>query len=130
VSSDEQTVYPLDVRDITPASFHWPGEKSHDGGKTWTLEEDHHMRKRAGLIRRAPDIRVWSASWQQVERIMNRFRSFIVNTAILIAAILLAAEQSHDRTKSDAAFKQLTTLAGEWEAIQAVSLASTPSRND
>lgn len=35
-------------REITPASFHWQGEKSHDGGKTWTLEEDHHMRKRAG----------------------------------------------------------------------------------
>ena len=34
--------------DITPASFHWQGEKSHDGGKTWTLEEDHHMRKRSG----------------------------------------------------------------------------------
>jgi hypothetical protein len=34
-------------RDITPASFHWQGEKSHDGGKTWTLEEDHHMRRRS-----------------------------------------------------------------------------------
>jgi hypothetical protein len=35
-------------REITPASFHWQGEKSHDGGKTWTLEEDHHMRRRSG----------------------------------------------------------------------------------
>jgi len=35
-------------KDITPASFHWQGEKSHDGGKTWALEEDHHMRRRSG----------------------------------------------------------------------------------
>ena len=35
-------------RDITPASFHWQGEKSHDAGKTWVLEEDHHMRRRSG----------------------------------------------------------------------------------
>jgi hypothetical protein len=34
--------------DITPAVFRWQGEKSHDGGKTWTLEEDHHMRRRSG----------------------------------------------------------------------------------
>jgi hypothetical protein len=49
---------------------------------------------------------------------MNRFRSFLASAAILIAALSLAAQQSRDRTKSDAAFKQLTTLAGEWEAIQ------------
>jgi hypothetical protein len=35
-------------REITPASFHWQGEKSHDGGNTWMLEEDHHMKRRAG----------------------------------------------------------------------------------
>ncbi len=33
-------------RDITPQSFHWTGEKLHDGGKTWVLEEDHHMMRR------------------------------------------------------------------------------------
>jgi hypothetical protein len=49
---------------------------------------------------------------------MNRVRSFLVSSTILIAAISLAAGQKRDRPKSDAAFKQLTTLAGEWEAIQ------------
>jgi hypothetical protein len=33
--------------EITPGSFHWQGEKSHDGGKTWKTEEDHHMKRRS-----------------------------------------------------------------------------------
>ena len=34
--------------DIKPDSFVWRGEKSHDGGKTWKLEEEHHMKRRSG----------------------------------------------------------------------------------
>jgi hypothetical protein len=32
--------------DITGDTFHWQGEKSHDGGASWTLEEDHQMKRR------------------------------------------------------------------------------------
>jgi hypothetical protein len=32
--------------EITPDSFHWQGAKSHDAGKTWKIEEDHHMTRR------------------------------------------------------------------------------------
>ena len=32
--------------EITAGSFHWQGEKSHDGGKSWKIEEDHHMKRR------------------------------------------------------------------------------------
>jgi len=34
--------------EIKPDSFVWRGEKSRDGGKTWKMEEEHHMKRRAG----------------------------------------------------------------------------------
>ena len=34
-------------REITARSFHWQGEKSYDGGKSWKIEEDHQMTRRA-----------------------------------------------------------------------------------
>jgi hypothetical protein len=33
--------------DIKDDSFTWRGEKSQDGGKTWKLEEEHHMKRRS-----------------------------------------------------------------------------------
>ena len=34
--------------EIGTDSFIWRGEKSRDGGKTWKLEEEHHMKRRLG----------------------------------------------------------------------------------
>lgn len=31
--------------EITPRSFHWHSEETHDGGKTWILTEDLHAQK-------------------------------------------------------------------------------------
>jgi len=32
--------------EMQPNSFVWRGESSHDGGKTWWLQEEHHMTRR------------------------------------------------------------------------------------
>jgi len=35
------------LSDITPDSFRWHAEETHDGGKTWTLTEEMQIRRRA-----------------------------------------------------------------------------------
>jgi hypothetical protein len=49
---DEGSMLRWSFNDIKTDSFIWRGEKSRDGGKTWKLEEEHHMKRRvaAGAI--------------------------------------------------------------------------------
>jgi hypothetical protein len=51
---------------------------------------------------------------------MSRIRAYcLAGTAILVAAVAMAAQhQPQDRTRSEAAFRQLASLAGQWTAIQ------------
>lgn len=46
-TGDEGALLRWSFNDIQADSFVWRGEKSRDGGKTWRLEEEHHMRRRA-----------------------------------------------------------------------------------
>lgn len=46
-TDDEGAALRWSFNDIEAHSFVWRGEKSRDGGKTWRLEEEHHMKRRA-----------------------------------------------------------------------------------
>jgi hypothetical protein len=45
---DEGSMLRWSFNDIKADSFTWRGETSRDGGKTWKLEEEHHMKRRGG----------------------------------------------------------------------------------
>jgi hypothetical protein len=46
-TDDEGATIRWSFNDIHADSFVWRGERSRDGGKTWKLEEEHRMRRRA-----------------------------------------------------------------------------------
>ena len=71
--------------DIKPDSFVWRGEKTHDDGKTWKLEEEHHMKRRIGDTAKA-------------------------STSEKAGPV--------EKPNSLLAFKQLTSLVGEWKGVQ------------
>jgi hypothetical protein len=46
--NEEGSMLRWSFNEIQTDSFIWRGEKSRDGGKTWRLREEHHMRRRNG----------------------------------------------------------------------------------
>jgi len=69
--------------DIKPDSFVWRGEKSHDGGKIWKLEEEHHMKRRIDTAKASTNEKAGPV----------------------------------EKPNSLLAFKQLTSLVGEWKGV-------------
>ena len=45
-TDDDGSTLRWSFNDVQPDSFTWRGETSRDGGKTWRLEEEHHMTRR------------------------------------------------------------------------------------
>ena len=54
---DEGSMLRWSFNDIQANSFVWRGEKSRDSGKTWRLEEEHHMSRRSTVSPRTEMIR-------------------------------------------------------------------------
>jgi hypothetical protein len=54
---DEGTMLRWSFNDIKTDSFTWRGETSRDGGKTWKIEEEHHMKRRTGSTATKPSTR-------------------------------------------------------------------------
>jgi hypothetical protein len=44
---DEGNSLRWSFNEIKPDTFTWRGEISRDSGKTWFLQEEHHMRRRS-----------------------------------------------------------------------------------
>jgi hypothetical protein len=84
-------------KNIKPDSFVWYGEKSFDKGKTWRLEEEHHMRRRASVTS------MQSNSGEQ---------------PIIPANFYVKQTAETDESKSIAAFEKLSSLIGEWKGVQ------------
>jgi len=49
---DDGTLLRWSFNDIHPNSFIWRGEKSHDGGRTWTMDEQHSITRRLDVPQR------------------------------------------------------------------------------
>jgi len=94
---DEGSMLRWSFNDIQTDSFIWRGEKSRDGGKTWRLEEEHHMRRRSSGDSTEKPSPEASARDPRTDRI--------------------SAPQASG-PHSAAAFQQLAALVGEWKGVQ------------
>ncbi len=76
-------------------SFVWRGETSRDGGKTWKLEEEHHMRRRPALpIPAAKDSSSGEAFAQLARFLVGKWNGVHQGTEITLTYTLTASDSA------------------------------------
>src|SRR5205807_303730 len=75
-NDDKGNLLRWSFNDIRPDSFVWRGETSHDGGKTWRLEEEHHMTRR-GRASGSARLQSGQELWPSASRRWHSPRAFI-----------------------------------------------------
>ncbi len=103
---DDGSVLRWSFNDIKADSFVWRGERSRNGGTTWQLEEKHQMRRRASSV---------SESDGPLEPDSHNHSAADPGTGPKPAGM---TTPQAEKSKSTAAFEQLSSLVGEWKGVQ------------
>jgi hypothetical protein len=100
---DGSTALRWSFNDLKADSFVWRGETSRDGGKTWRLEEQHRMRRRASSMSQI------GASFQ-----LDSHNHSDANQTADVKPVAMTTTPA-EKSKSVAAFEQLSSLVGKWK---------------
>jgi len=109
--------------DIQPDSFVWRGEKSHDGGKIWKLEEEHHMKRRIDTAKASTSEKTAAAekpnslrAFQQLTSLVGEWKGVQDKTEIKLIYTLIgngSALMEESRPGTEAPMFTMLTVDGD-----------------